>query len=152
MIKKLAATIGMLLMITSAHAGGGLDSFLSNLNVRANVNLDNFSATVSTQFGIPEVKVRAVIGSVDSPADAFMVFQLGQWAGLPPDRVVEVYNTSKGKGWGVMAKQLGIKPGSAEFHRLKSGDLHYADSNAGYSSEDHGHGHGKGKGHGKNKD
>jgi hypothetical protein len=35
--------------------------------------------------------------------------------------VIEQYRSSKGKGWGVLAKSLGIKPGSKEFHALKNG-------------------------------
>jgi hypothetical protein len=35
--------------------------------------------------------------------------------------VLKEYKTSKGKGWGVIAKSLGIKPGSAEFQALKNG-------------------------------
>ena len=38
---------------------------------------------------------------------------------LPGDKR---YKSDKGKGWGVLAKSLGIKPGSQEFHALKSGD------------------------------
>jgi len=33
--------------------------------------------------------------------------------------VVKEYDVNKDKGWGVMAKNLGIKPGSDAFHSLK---------------------------------
>ena len=42
----------------------------------------------------------------------------------PTDRVLREYRTSKGKGWGVIAQSLGIKPGSAEFHALNGQDLY----------------------------
>ena len=32
-----------------------------------------------------------------------------------------VYERDHGQGWGNIAKRMGIKPGSAEFHRLKRG-------------------------------
>jgi hypothetical protein len=35
--------------------------------------------------------------------------------------IAEGYKKNRGKGWGVMAKSLGIKPGSREFHELKAG-------------------------------
>jgi hypothetical protein len=126
--------------------GGGLESFLANVNVQARADLPGFSAKISTQFGVPVPKVQAVIRSVAEPADAFMIFQLGQMSGKQPERVMNVYASGKKKGWGAMAKELGIKPGSAEFHALKNGNLSFTGQPAG---SDAGPGKGKGKGHGK---
>jgi hypothetical protein len=50
--------------------------------------------------------------------------------------------TKKGQGWGVIAKSLGIKPGSPEFHALKRGDFVFN----GKPREVPGKGKGKGKG------
>ena len=36
---------------------------------------------------------------------------------------MDEYRNNKGQGWGVIAKNLGIKPGSDEFHALKAGRL-----------------------------
>jgi len=53
------------------------------------------------------------------------------------------YRSGKAKGWGALAKSLGIKPGSKEFHALKNGhDLH----------DDKDRGEEKDKGKGKDKD
>ena len=125
-----------------ALAGGGLDGFLSNVNVQARADLPGFSAKVSAQFGVPVPQVQAVLARVDTPADAFMVFQLGQMAHRPPETVLQTYRTHRGKGWGVIAKELGIKPGSREFHALKNGDLVYGAAPGDASSK----GKGKGKG------
>jgi len=51
------------------------------------------------------------------------------------------------KGGGVIAKQLGIRPGSPEFHALKRGDF----ALTGEPAQGKGKGHGKGKGKGHNK-
>jgi hypothetical protein len=88
-----------------------------------------------------------VISSVKEPADAFMVFQLGQMTGRPAETVVQVYKTNRGKGWGVIAKELGIKPGSREFHALKRGDFVLSGAPGGGAGEGKGKGKGKGKGH-----
>ncbi len=50
-------------------------------------------------------------------------FQLGYMTRTPYEKVVQVYQGDRGKGWGVIAKSLGIKPGSPEFHALKRGDF-----------------------------
>jgi hypothetical protein len=60
----------------------------------------------------------------------------------PIDYVIEKYKAEKGKGWGVLAKSLGIKPGSKDFHALKQGQDLYVD-------KDRGKGKVKGKGKGK---
>ena len=146
-MKKILVAALMFIGATQVFAGGGLDGFLSNLNVQARADLPGFSAKISAQFGVPDVRVKAVLGTVKEPADAFMIFQLGQMSRQPTDRVLQVYQSGKGKGWGVMAKELGIKPGSPEFHALKNGDLHFG----GAPSEGPGHGKGKGKGKGHNK-
>ena len=145
-MKKILIALFCLFFSAHATAAGGLDGFLSKLNAQAKSDLAGFSARISAQFGIPEAQVKVVIGTVQQPADAFMVFQLGQMAQQPTDRVMQVYQSGKGKGWGAMAKDLGIKPGSAEFHALKRGDFHLG----GASGEDHGNGKGSGKG--KHKD
>jgi len=130
-----------------AMAGGGLEAFLRNVNIQARADINGFAVKVSAQFGVPEAQVRVVLGKVSEPADAFMVFQLGQMARQPTDTVMRLYKSGKGRGWGVLAKELGIKPGSAEFHALKSGDLHF-----GVGREDQsGPGKRRGKGRGKNK-
>jgi hypothetical protein len=145
MKRIITAIMALALLCGSAFASGGLDNFMSNLNIQARADLPGFSARVSAQFGIPLAQVHATIGTVREPADAFMVFQLGHMTGYPPERVMEVYESQRGKGWGVIAKSLGIKPGSAEFHALKRGDFALTGEPAGGP----GNGHGKGKNKGK---
>lgn len=136
------AAMFLLILYGQAVAGGGLDVFLDNLNVQARADANGFSARLSTQFGVPVPQVQAIISTVSAPADAFMVLQLGQMTHRPPETVVQVYQANRGKGWGVIAKRLGIKPGSREFHALKRGDFVL-------SGEPRGEGPGKGKGKGK---
>jgi len=123
MKRSILAAILLALFSGLAVAGGGLDSFLDNLNIQARVDMNDFSAKLSSQFGVPLLQVQAVIETVAAPADAFMCFQLGHMSRKPYQKVVEVYQTKRGKGWGVIAKSLGIKPGSPEFHALKRGDF-----------------------------
>ncbi len=146
---RIAVSVFVLTFCVTAMAYADLDGFLRNLNVQAQADLSRFSVNVSAQFGVPVPKVDAVIRQVSAPADAFMVFQLGQMANKQPDMVLQTYQSNKGKGWGVIAKQLGIKPGSPEFHALKRGDFTLKGEQGG--SADRGHGNGKGKGRGRGK-
>lgn len=142
--------LSLTLMAPVVSFAGGLEDFLANVNVQARVDLPGFSARISNQFGVPLPQVQAIVQTVREPADAFMVFQLGQFSGRQPERVMDVYSKSKGKGWGVIAKELGIKPGSAEFHALKRGDLHFTGAPTG-AGDSPGKGKGKGRGKGHNK-
>ena len=138
-------------LLPLAAFAGGLENFLANVNIQARADMPGFSAKISTQFGVPVAQVQTVIRSVPEPADAFMIFQLGQMSGHHPDQVMAVYAPNKKKGWGAIAKELGIKPGSPEFHALKRGDLSFTGQPAGSSSGSPGKGKGKGHGKGHNK-
>ena len=76
-----------------------------------------------------------------------MVLRLAEMSRQPTDYVVDQYRSGSGKGWGALAKNLGIKPGSKEFHALKNGDDLQDDKNRG--KEEKKNGKGKGKGGGK---
>jgi hypothetical protein len=145
-MKKIRLVVFLLMIIVSvasvAHAD--LDGFLRNVNVQAQADMKNFNIKLSAQFGLPVPQVEAIVKRVAAPADAFMVLQLGQMANKQPEVVLQTYQRSRGKGWGELAKELGIKPGSPEFHALKRGDLSFAGEPGG---GEHGKGKGKGKGH-----
>ena len=83
-----------------------------------------------------------VLSNVEKPADAYIVLRLGEMSRQPTDYVIKKYKSGMGKGWGALAKSLGIKPGSKEFHALKRGHDLYADKSKVRS---------KGKGKGKNR-
>ena len=131
-----------LFIFSPALASSDLDSFIKSVNVQAQADLGAFKVRLSTQFGVPVPKVDAIIASVRTPGDAYMCFRVGQVASKPVEVVTKEYQANKGKGWGVIAKNLGIKPGSKEFHALKKGDFDGNDS-------DSGKGKGKGKGKGR---
>ena len=149
-MKRIVLALSALVIFCgNALAAGGLDGFLSSLNIQARADLPGFSAKVSAQFGVPVAQVQATIRAVAEPADVFMVYQLGQMTSQPPDTVVRVYKSNRGKGWGVIAKELGIKPGSREFHALKRGDFALTGEPTGGPGEGRGKGKGRGRGHNK---
>lgn len=148
MKKALMMICALLVLCQAMPARADLDGFLANLNIRAQADLPGFKAGLSAQFGVPLPRVEAVFTQVSAPADVFMTLQLGQMARKQPEAVLQTYKVSKNKGWGAMAKELGIKPGSAAFKALKRGNLQYTGQPSG--SDDGGQGKGKGKGKGHN--
>jgi hypothetical protein len=139
MKRKIFFALSMVLLIAvSAHAAQDF-AWVNDFNIQAQADPSGFRARLAARFQLGDAQITAVLGNVSSPADAYIVFRLGEMSHHPTDRVLREYKSSKGKGWGVIAKSLGIKPGSKEFHALKrSQDLYNGQG-----------GKGKGKGKGK---
>jgi hypothetical protein len=129
-----------------------------DFNIQAQVDPSGVRARLATRFNLGDVQVKAVLSNFDNPADAYIVLRLGEMSGKPPSQIYRKYKQNKGKSWGALAKSLGIKPGSEEFHALKRGqDLHgsnkhgrvlysrYDSGNVNFVDNDHGKGKGKGK-------
>lgn len=149
-MKQRILALFLILSCTGTALAGGLDDFLGNLNAQAYADRHGAVASVGSHFGVPFGDVELIIGTTGSLADAFMILQLGRMTGLPRTRVMDVYHRRHGQGWGVVAQELGIKPGSSQFHAFKRGDFGYvqAGSNHGRGSSekpDHGQGAGKGR-------
>ncbi len=96
-----------------------LDASLKIVNSDANKDLSAFKLNLTKTFNVGLPKVEACFKVGMNAGDAFMAFQVSNITRKPIEEVIKVYSTSKSKGWGAMAKEMGIKPGSAEFHALK---------------------------------
>jgi len=127
-------------------------SWLDDLAVKARIDSSGIKAKIAARFHIGATKVSAVINDVGGHADAYMVLRLAEMSHQPVDTVITHYRDNKDKGWGVLAKRLGIKPGSREFHALKGGhDLNGERRNSNGSWKTKGNGKGNGKSKGSNK-
>jgi len=135
-------------MLASGAAQAGDFEWMKDVNIKAQADLSGFKASLATRFKIGGAQIDAVISNTEKPADAYMVLRLGEMSQQPTETVMARYKSGKGQGWGNLAKSLGIKPGSPEFHALKRGH----DLNGGDSGASQGKGKGKGKGKGQKKD
>ena len=111
-------SVVFLLVSSSAVVVAGDFDWIKDFNIRAEADPSGFRARLSTRFNISDTQITAVLGNVERPADAYMVLRLGEMSAKPTDYVIEQYSYGKSKGWGALAKSLGIKPGSKEFHAL----------------------------------
>lgn len=139
-LKVFMVALISMLALTSTVTAGDFD-WTRNLNIQAQADPSGFRARLGTRFKIGDVQVDAVLSNVNDPVDAYLVMRLGEMSGRPVGQVVEKYKHKKGKGWGALAKSLGIKPGSQEFHALKQGhDLYESNGHSKnyYSSYDNG--------------
>ena len=121
----LLASIVQLAVFSVAVAGDF--GWLSDLSNKAQADLSDFRARLAVRFNVGDAEIEAVLSNVEKPADAYIVLRLGEMSRHQTDYVIAKYRSNKGKGWGALAKSLGIKPGSREFHALKRGhDLYDA--------------------------
>lgn len=96
------------------------DLALSEMNAKARLSWSSFSAELAVSHGISNEKLNDMRDNVKmEPADIYMALKISVVSGKPLDDVIKVYKSNKDKGWGFIAKEMGIKPGSAEFHKLK---------------------------------
>ena len=130
----------------------GMDGFLNQVNNDAKKDLNAFTNMVVNKFNVVKKDVEKLL--VDMiPGDVYMAVHVADVIHKPVIEVSESYKKNKGKGWGAIAKEMGIKPGSPEFHALKKSMKSNGKEDGGekdkVSGEEKGNGHGKGHGHGK---
>ena len=127
--------LALVLIIPSAAWAAALEDFLDEVEIRASKDLGAFKADLSLTFNVSEGKVNGMFEVMSKASDVYMCLRVGEVAHQPIDRVIDVYKRHRSQGWGVIAKNLGIKPGSDEFHALKSGRLPSHQASAGSSQE-----------------
>lgn len=134
MLKKfLLALISFLFSVSFLFAEGvavnyngstgdkSLDLELGNLNLSATADKDNFIKDMSATYNTSEATIKGMIETDRmEPADIFMSFEISRLSKKKVDDVVAEYKKSKARGWGFIAKQMGIKPGSPQFKELKA--------------------------------
>jgi hypothetical protein len=133
-----------------ARAGSGygtgdteLDETLGKIDRAARDGVGDVARRIGRENGLPPEMVDWMLNKVGmSPGDAYMAAKVASVSRRSVEDVVAVYNRNRGKGWGAIAKQMGIKPGSAEFHALKADGDDFSES---------GKKRGKGKGKGRAK-
>ncbi len=130
-----------------------MDGFLKEVNNEALKDINTFTNNVSTKFNILKADVEKLLKDL-APGDVYMSAQVANVIGKPVTDVSASYVKNKEKGWGAIAKEMGIKPGSPEFHKLKKSmkkNGKGGDTKTEGSDDSKGSGKGKGKGNGKNK-
>jgi hypothetical protein len=130
-MKKVLITVLLIMFCCCqlAYAGNtstgdsALDRSLEALNKGANENIGEFAKKLGRKFGISEQTTERLLKRVGmSPGDVYMTAKVSKISKRSIEDVENTYKENKGKGWGVIAKKLGIKPGSKEFHELKKDD------------------------------
>lgn len=99
-----------------------VDTQLADINRYGTQYRDPFIDEMVRYHGAPrDLVTDLLVNRRWAPGDVYYACTIAQVIGRPCRYVVDEWATNHGQGWGAVAKRLGIKPGSAEFHRLKKG-------------------------------
>ena len=97
-----------------------LNNSLLTIDANAKLDFGAFKVDISGSYDITEKKLDYLSVEIEmSAGDIYMTIELAKITEKSVDDVVTVYTKNKNKGLRVIAKELGIKPGSTEFHALK---------------------------------
>jgi hypothetical protein len=140
MKQRILLSATLLFFLTPLTLWAGDFAWIQEFNIRAQTNPSEFRAKIALRFHVGDAQIHTVLTHFPQPSDAYIALRLAEMSGKPMEDIITQYQARKGRGWGVVAKGLGIKPGSPEFHALKNGDDLYNTSSRG-----------KGKAKGKNK-
>lgn len=99
-----------------------VDSRLGEINDYGRQYRDPFIGEMTGHYGAPRSLVVELLDQRRwNPGDVYYACALASVLRLPCRDVVREYDRNPGQGWGNVAKRMGIKPGSAQFHALKRG-------------------------------
>ncbi|MBK9192076.1 MAG: hypothetical protein IPM77_11490 [Crocinitomicaceae bacterium] len=96
-----------------------MDNDLISINTDAKLNLDAFKADLTTTFGVSVKNLDYLVSINMEPAKMYLALEISSSVNKPVESVLDMYEANRDKGWGYVAQQMGIKPGSPEFHALK---------------------------------
>ena len=99
-----------------------VDTQLADMNRYGSQYRDPFIDEMVRYHGAPrDLVTDLLVNRRWAPGDVYYACIIAQVIGRPCRYVVDDWAVNHGQGWGAVAKRMGIKPGSAEFHRLKNG-------------------------------
>jgi hypothetical protein len=97
----------------------GFEKNLHEINLITKFNMAEFSLKVANTWGTSEKNVLLGFSRGLNAYEVYLVIALARLSGRQPIAVITMYEQNRSKGWGALAKSLGIKPGSKSFKKLK---------------------------------
>jgi hypothetical protein len=137
-----------------------VDTVLADINAYGRRYPDAFADELARYRGAPRDYVATLLADPAwTPGDVYFACALAQSIGRACRYVAGEWQAHAGEGWGALARELGVKPGSAEFKALKDGfagaygrwGRPLPPASAGKPGKDKAGGRGKGKSSGRAK-
>jgi hypothetical protein len=117
-MKKVILFLMIITSFTAYAQKSGFRSFRSSADRLGAQDPVLFSRMLARQHNLNESAIADLHNKFHSNwGDLAVGLEMGDLSRRPVNNVIDAYE--KNKGWGNIAKDLGIKPGSEEFHRMK---------------------------------
>ena len=100
-----------------------LDNALQDAEDLSLADPAGFLQSVATQYKVPLKDLQALRDQGLKPGEILLAVNLSQATKKTLTQVSASWKANKGKGWGAIAKDLGVKPGSDAFQTLKKTTL-----------------------------
>jgi len=142
----------LLLFVAAPAFADDFSLVVSDVNSYFSLHRDDFRMQVAAEFGISAPRIDRLVATVGSAGDAYLCLEASRSSGRSLDEVTRTWQRQHKRGWGAVAQELGIKPGSDAFMQLKRHNLkakhrerHDDEHGKGSKSKDKGKEKGKGK-------
>ncbi len=122
-MKKYIIALYIILISTVAFAQQDYTQFTRDIRSYSTSYTDNQVIELyQHHYGVPQNTLRLLFdGFGYNWGNVTLGLELSNHLGVPIADLLGIYKQyPSGNGWGVMAKQYGIKPGSPEFHHMKA--------------------------------
>jgi hypothetical protein len=134
----LMTLLALVVLVGLAHGMGAkpadrtgdrsFDATLEKIGIEAKADTEGYLSRLGKRHGIAESEIRQAMAEHRlSAPDIYMATALAKATERPLLTIAAQYQESPGRSWGALAKDLGIKPGSQEFHALKQGAREHLD-------------------------
>lgn len=111
--------LGVNAQITFNTGDVDFDADLNIINTSAKNDLSLFKTDLTATFGVSTKNIDYMFSINMEPGEIYLALEISASVNRPIEVVIETYEAHRDKGWGYIAQQLGIKPGSEAFHALK---------------------------------
>lgn len=130
-MKKLILAFSLFAGLTAfgqnyATGDAELNNTLVSVNTESKTNISDFKNRVVKTYGTNLNQVNSLFAGGMTAGDVIIAYEIAKIINKPVNSVQNAWAKNKLTGWGVIAKNLGIKPGSAEFHQLKNNTKSHA--------------------------
>jgi len=96
-----------------------VDSTVAALDTEAAGDQTALLTRLSTEFGVPVADLQALVTKGYKAGEIWLALEMSKVSGKALTDVIALTTGKEGHGWGLVAKTLGIKPGSKEFLAMK---------------------------------
>ena len=126
-MKKVCVVVSMLLIISfyPLHAqyntgDSDLDQTLQTLDLDASISFGAFRSNISKKYHISEGNIQYLTVELGMTAgDIYLTLEMVKITERSLNEVVKAYQNNRENGWGAIALELGVLPGSDKFSVLK---------------------------------